>query len=103
MDLGAPLNTNAMSVCLDKFKNKGSLGSTSVSRNDQVPSTLPNFKTASGLEILKWLDSSDSKHGCVKQLQKFKAARERASRELIRKLEKQEVVCSVHTHTIKIS
>ena len=41
-----------MSMYLDK--NEGSLGSTNLSRNeDHISSTLPNFKTASGLEILQ--------------------------------------------------
>ena len=76
-----------MSVCLEK--NEGSLGSTSLSRNeDYVPSTFLFFKATSGLEILQWLDNSRLKHECVKQLQNFKAAREKAWEELTESLKK---------------
>ena len=63
---------------------------------------IPNLKTSSGKDILKWFDCEDWAPRCLEKLESVKIARERAFRELVGQLEIKRCATCRNQHTINI-
>ena len=63
---------------------------------------IPNLKTSSGKDVLKWLNCEDWAPRCLEKLESVKMARERAFRELVGQLEIKRCETCRNQHTINI-